>query len=220
MVPLLDAGHGAQAFLRALATAEAAGLEVDWGPENKRPTRRPRRVFTNFTRESATRASSAGRQAKVAGATRTEGGEAMGMRWLDRTVILHEISKTSGFSEDRIAMQDRLHSDLGLDSLMISALARSLAERGPFSREQLMDKLSGDPTIKTALLALGAGPNGKVDEGGSVAMRSGDPRVIATVLMNIAQSFSFSYGVLHDSFGSVDTWREELNALVKGYLRA
>ena len=168
VVPLLDAGHGAQAFLRALATAEAAGLEVDWGPENKRPTRRPRRVFTNFTRESATRASSAGRQAKVAGATRTEGGEAMGMRWLDRTVILHEISKTSGFSEDRIAMQDRLHSDLGLDSLMISALARSLAERGPFSREQLMDKLSGDPTIKTALLALGAGPNGKVDEGGSV----------------------------------------------------
>ena len=102
----------------------------------------------------------------------------------------------------------------------------SIAKLAGVSRPTLYSRYSNVRDVTTTLLthevvnALIIGHVQAVDEGGSVAMRSGDPRVIATVLMNIAQSFSFSYGVLHDSIGSVDTWLGELNALVTGYLRA
>lgn len=107
------------------------------------------------------------------------------------------------------------------DAVRTSDLMRSIVRNdSDLLNSCVFERLKHSRRILQQYLALIIGHVQAVDEGGSVAMRSGDPRVIATVLMNIAQSFSFSYGVLHDSFDSVDTWREELNALVKGYLRA
>ncbi len=148
VAPLLATEHGVEAFLRALATAEAGGVEVDWGTETHFSTRRPRRAFVGFTRTPEDLCPGPERAEQT---TTTVPRSAQG---LNREIILTELAGISGFPVERLGAQDRLHSDLGLDSLMISALARSLAAYGSSPQEQLMKNLVGDPTLEAVLSAL------------------------------------------------------------------
>ena len=139
------------------------------------------------------------------------------------TLLTHEVVNVLMLVDSLPRIVDEAASYLTecADAVRTSDLMRSIMRNdSDLLNSYVFERLGHSQRILQQYLALIIGHVQSVDESGSVAMRSGDPRVIATVLMNTAQSFPFSYGVFHDSFGSVDTWREELNALVKGYLGA
>lgn len=79
----------------------------------------------------------------------------------DPAVIRGAIASVSGFALDEIRATDHLHSDLGLDSLMVSALARKLLPDDEERQVALAERLGEDPSVsmvEEALLSPSATP--------------------------------------------------------------
>lgn len=139
---------GAAAFLRSLAELAGSGVPVDFSAQEAFLTRQPL-PLTDFDPqpESATTSRHAGRQPESAMATTSNGS-------MEASTVLEEIAAVSGFPVARIRQDDRLHSALGLDSLMLTALARKLGAAGGPDPDELAPRLVQDPAVSEVVALI------------------------------------------------------------------
>lgn len=142
---------GAGAFLRALAAMAEWGISVDFSAQELSFPGRPPLALTDFDPPPETSITSPDERASESVMCASSDGS------LQASSIRHEIATVSGFPDEQIQGTDRLHSDLGLDSLMVTALARRLSASSNAAADSLASWLGQDHSVSNVIGMLTGG---------------------------------------------------------------